>query len=372
MLLNYFNPISIKKKYSAYTIGDNILRHQKDFPDLSDVKIAIFGVEEGGNSLENYGCHKAPDFIREFLYELVAHTNLTPFIADLGNLKIQDTFEDTATLLSTIIAELRSKDITSIVLGGGKELGESIYDGFKKESNLDISYIASDVPLLEGQILHNICHTSNHNLFNINVIGHQAHFVPQLALDTLAKLNFEQCRLGKLKTQYEIVEPLLRNTDLLFLDLNALKHSDSPGNHQASPSGMDGDLACKIAWYAGASDQLKNFSIFEANPDMDIRNQTSKVTAQILWYFFDGFDKKSDDHPNKHLEFLKYRCHFEDKMPDVVFYKSKLSGRWWMEVTIMKNQKNQLKLVPCTYEDYLETTKGTFPDLYLRTLQKWH
>lgn len=373
MLKEFFHPIITKNNYQPYQIGDKIIRNQSEFPDLDDVKMAIFGIGEGSLSPKNLACGLGIHDIRESFYELVAHREVQNQIIDLGDLILGKTAVETLEKVEKVIHFLQEKKIFSLIIGGSIDLGLGIFKGFSTLKNIDLSFVSAKIPILEGELLHKICIHEPSNLFNINVFAHQGHLVPEACLETLSKMNFEQCRLGQLKSKPEQIEPLLRNSDFVLFDINALKHSDAPGKYFSYPSGLDAELACKIAWYAGISDQTKSFGIFEVNPELDQRNQTAIVAAEILWYLMDGFFGRKNDHPNLHNDFVKYRCYFEDKMPDVVFYKSKITNRWWMEVNVENRKAKQVisKLIPCSYDEYVETSKGNFPDLYLKAMQKW-
>jgi formiminoglutamase len=56
-----------------------------DFPDLTNIDLAIVGVEEDRNSENNHGCALAPNEVRKYLYRLYGGTfNIR--VADLGNI----------------------------------------------------------------------------------------------------------------------------------------------------------------------------------------------------------------------------------------------------------------------------------------------
>ena len=53
------------------------------------------------------------------------------------------------------------------------------------------------------------------------------------------------------------------------------------------------------------------------------------------------------------------------------FYKSNKTGRWWMEINLIKDNKyKRHALVPCTYQDYTETTKEQIPDRWFKAQRK--
>ena len=55
----------------------------------------------------------------------------------------------------------------------------------------------------------------------------------------------------------------------------------------------------------------------------------------------------------------------------LVFYKSKFTERWWMEVPMASNSVyTRNSIVPCSYSDYQTATKGEIPDRYISALSK--
>jgi hypothetical protein len=60
----------------------------------------------------------------------------------------------------------------------------------------------------------------------------------------------------------------------------------------------------------------------------------------------------------------------EDDDP-LLFYKSNKSGRWWMEINILSNNKHKRHaLIPCTYKDYTDATKQVIPEKWYKAMRK--
>jgi hypothetical protein len=82
-----------------------------------------------------------------------------------------------------------------------------------------------------------------------------------------------------------------------------------------------------------------------------------------------------NDQPKvKTRTFIKYTTTLKAGKHDLVFYKSKKSGRWWMEVTlppIKGSKKERTHLVPCSYNDYLMAGKDELPDKWWKFHQKY-
>ena len=375
MLTDFLSPIEDKSIYEPHQMGSAVKKYVGNFPSLTNMQIAIIGVAEGRASNKNKETSLASAQVRKEFYRLATIPGVSEFIIDLGDIKPGANFSDTEAALEHVAKTLREEGLILLVIGGSDDLGYSLYKSQEGVSaNLDLTYVSSHLPILPGQMLSKICEHQPNYLFNINALGIQSHYIPSSGLEIMNKLGFNQLRLGQLKSNTEEAEPLIRNTNLFLFNVSAIKQGDAPANYYSNPNGVEGDLACKLCWYAGVSDLANVFGIFEMNPEFDYRNQTAKLVAQMSWYFVDGYRNRVKDHPEHHQEFVRYRCNIESKNPDLVFYKSKRTSRWWMEIPNPKSLSNPDKnvIVPCSYADYQVATTGDLPERYLKTLQKMH
>ena len=187
----------------------------------------------------------------------------------------------------------------------------------------------------------------------------------------MKKMYFDVYRLGEVQSNLEQAEPVVRNADIVSLDLSSIRSSDLPRNISQEPNGFYGEQTCAIARYAGLSDKLTSFGLY-SYADGDMRSD--KLCAQILWYFLLGVDNRKGDYPFADKEsYLKYTVSIQDGTYEVIFYKSHLSDRWWMEVPYpsKKGAKYQRHfMVPCHYEDYQIACGDEIPDRWWQTFQK--
>ena len=384
----YFEPVELpdykfKEETTGHRLGDSIRSYvnKDNFPDLGDVDIAIVGVTEERNAVNNIGCAHAPDYIRNHLYKLF-RGDFSPQIADLGNIKEGHKIEDTYFALASIVAELIKNKIIPVILGGSQDLTfanymayealgqvinivgiDSVFDLGKTEQRLDSQSYLNKI----------ILHQPNF-LFNFTNIGYQSYFVDPEAIVLMKNLYFDVYRLGEIRKNLEDAEPLVRNADMITLDISAIRQSDAPGNNNASPNGFYGEEICQIMRYAGLSDKLSSIGFYEINPRLDVNNQTAHLVAQMIWYFIDGFYNRKHDHPHKDKrDYVKYTVSIKDHKDQLIFYKSKKSDRWWMDVPVKSNYKNIYErhhLVPCSYSDYEIACKDDIPDRWWQAYQK--
>jgi formiminoglutamase len=109
--------------------------------------------------------------------------------------------------------------------------------------------------------------------------------------------------------------------------------------------------------------------IYNFNPYFDERGQTAQLLSQMIWYFVDGFANRKSDSPLYNQEnFLKYIVEISDADLELVFLKSKISDRWWMQVR--DHSSNKTHMIPCSYSDYRQACNDELPDKWLKSLSR--
>lgn len=359
----------------------NINAGGADFPDYLQTDIALLGIRDDRNALNNEGCGLAPNAIRKFLYQLYPGP-YTLRIIDLGNLKTGHSVTDTYFALSSVVAELIANNVLPVILGGSQDMTFANYQAYQNLGQI-INIVSvdplfdlgrSEEELTSRSFLSSIILHQPNYLFNFANIGYQTYFIDQDALKLMKNLYFDTYRVGIVRENLEEVEPIVRNADLLSFDISAIRNSDAPGNANATPNGFYGEEACQIVRYAGLSDKLTSIGFYEVNPRFDPTGQTAHLVAQMIWYFIDGYYNRAHDFPFRNEEdYLKYRVNISDHKEEIVFYKSKKTDRWWMEIPLQPEQKIKYQrhyLVPCSYEDYQIACENDIPDRWWMVYQK--
>ncbi|MCH8904412.1 MAG: formimidoylglutamase [Bacteroidetes bacterium] len=361
--------------------GESVIIHDKNgFPDLKDGDLAIIGVEEDGGDPVNDGSHLAPNTVRKALYEL-ANVNETMRIVDIGNISPQDSPTETYMVLSDVIAELLDEKILPIVIGGSHDLTIGQYRGCKSmvhsinlvvvDSKIDLENKSGDITA--DNFLRNIFDDKEVKLSNFAHLGHQSFYVNESVIQEVQTLKYEAIKLGDLRNSMEEVEPIIRNGDLLSLDISAIRQSDAPGHKSASPNGFYAEQACQITRYAGISDNITSLGIYGVNPEYDNNGQTSQLAAQMIWYFVDGYYSRKNDFPKQDKKtFTKYTVPLKEISKELIFWQSDKSGRWWVEIPVGKDSADleANELIPCSYADYETANKGDLPDRWFKAYEK--
>jgi formiminoglutamase len=383
-LNDYFNPVSIEGPDFEHISGQtgfphNITVHTDSSPikDISKYKIAMFGVPEGRNS-PNAGSLKGPDMIREQLYRLAKIPGRSKII-DLGNMKQGVTFNDTIAGLTDVLSLLIHEKVFPVIIGGSSALIPAID---KAISQYKTGYTLTAVdPRIDYSnerkapdsfnYLNSIINNHKSNFSHYINIGYQTYLNDQQIINRFLKRRSELIRIGDVRQAIHLTEPLFRDSDVTIFDISAVRQSDAPGTISPSANGFYGEEICLLSRYAGISDKLTVFGLFEVNPDFDVRNQTSGLAAQILWFFLEGFSQKQYETPalskSDSGRFIKFHVRVTDLVDDLIFIKSILTDRWWIE---LPSENDQTLYVACSHEDYLKANRNEVPDRWVQAAER--
>ena len=234
------------------TLGEtiNIFRNEDEFPSLEGVSLALLGVKEERGTVDNKGCADGVDYIRKALYPLFDHWP-DIHIVDLGNVRIGKDLNDTYYAVNQVLTELMKNKIVPIIIGAGQDLTYTMYQVYEPTGKL-INITAVD-PMFDigndkeslnshSYLSHIILHQPNF-LFNFTNIGYQSYYVDTENIELMKQLLFDAYRLGNIKQNIELAEPLIRNANLLSFDIAAIRAADAPGVKNASPNGFNGEEA---------------------------------------------------------------------------------------------------------------------------------
>lgn len=379
-LNDYFDPVSIEKPefehlsaQAGFPHNITVYTPNTTLRDISKFRIAIFGVPEGRNS-PGIGTMKGPDGVRRELYKLARIPGKSRII-DLGNMKQGTTFNDTIAGLTDILTFLGEANIFPVIIGGSSALVIAIdkalalmktkYTLLAVDARIDFNSEKKgyDSFTYLNQILRDHKSTFDHY---INV-GYQTHLNDQQVINRFLRRKSELVRTGDARKALHLTEPLFRDSDVAVFDISSVRQSDAPGTTCPSANGFYGEEICLLARYAGISDKLKVFGLFDVNPDLDIRNQTTGLAAQVIWFFLEGFSQKQYEAPvlsdASSGRFIRYHVRVTDLEDDLIFVKSNLTDRWWMEIPASDDRNHY---IACSHEDYLKANHNEVPERWIR------
>ena len=381
----FLQPISpdfleeLKSSLTTKQFGSKIDFYQDFEPHelaLENYQIAILGVYEFRSS-PNSNNDFSYNTIRKCLYQLYPGSWDSKII-DLGDILAGDSLNDTGYLLEKIATYLMKKRVLLLVLGGSKDLAYYQYKSF-----FDVKYMVNflslshtfdlgdaDKDLDNSNYLSHMVVKQPYNLFNYINLGYQTYYVNQDEIDLIDRLYFEAYRLGEVTNSIQIAEPMFRDADFVSFDLTSLKASEVADPNHFMINGFTAQEFCALARYAGISDKTSSFGLYELHKFKQNPAFVSLI-AQVLWYIIEGVSLRfNEEHPKFNQNFTKFTVPNEDN--NLVFLKSNLSGRWWMEIPL-QNENNKLKentFLSCTESDYLTACKLELPERWVKAKAK--
>ncbi|SDD86352.1 Arginase family enzyme [Pricia antarctica] len=382
MAFDFLTPVEDKvlahcELLPAQALGKYLKIHTKrdGLPNLESISIAILGVRESRNAFEKKPEKLNISAIRIQLYKLF-RGNWNSNLADMGNIEEGETVEDTYFVVRNALAELVRKNIVPVIIGATQDITYPAYrafDGIKDLVNLvavdsRFDFGMDDELISSHSYMSKIITEKPNNLFNFSNIGYQSYFNAQEEIDLMERLFFDAYRLGELGADISLAEPVLRNAHMISMDARAVRASEIGLSDSFSPNGFTGREICAIARYAGISDNVSIFGIYE----MENTVQSAQLMAQIIWYFVEGFNFRITESPyNRADDFTKYNVPTD--IEQLVFYKSHLTDRWWVEVPSIlapHTKTNSPALLPCTEKDYLEACDQNIPERWYKAYKK--
>lgn len=371
MALLYLQPIDSEIHLSDYKpqqVGFQLQKyvHEGVFPDLEGVRIAFFCVERfkgEGNAL------------RRHLYRLYMG-NWGFQIADLGNLPLGETEEDTHFAVKELSEYLIRKGIIPLVVGGEQHITYAMYRAFDALEQM-VNLVTVDAKFdfgseqelfIESSYLSRILSEPPVNLLDYTNIGYQSYYVAQEELDLLEKMCFEAHRLGNITADLRTIEPAMRNADIISVDMSCVQTRDL-GLERGYVNGLTNREICTVARYAGISSNVQICGIFEI-PATDMAAQ---LVAEMIWYFYEGFNFRTKELPLVNDEnYTKYIVPIEDIQLE--FFKSNLTDRWWLKPGGDKYAQPQNHippgLIPCLEQEYEAAVQGVIPERWWRSYRK--
>ena len=348
-------------------LGSHIKIYENEFPDLTGTDIILVGVPDERGSGNGNMKGEAPDCIRKQLYQLYQwHTDIR--ITDIGNIKPGHSLADTYAAVRTVTQALIEEKHTVIILGGSHDITLAQYGAYAESKKIIeatcvdtlINLVGESSIRSENFLMEMLTGEPNY-LGHYNHLAFQSYLVHPMMLQTMDKLRFDCYRLGAIKENIQEMEPVLRHSHMLSIDMAALAYAYAPGSG-ISPNGLNGEEICTLTRFAGMSDQLSSIGIYGYNTEDDINLFTAQQIAQMIWYFIDGRAKRQTEAPlSERHHFNEFHVAFNEI--DTLFLQSKRTGRWWMQ---MPNGK----MTPCSQNDYRLASHNEIPERWFRVQER--
>ena len=374
MILEYFN--SVEKNALGFANNLNVdqlgkkigINGRDDYNEFSNINIIIFSISEYRHNQSINKKFNADKDFRKKLYSLYIG-NWTSKIYDMGSLVNGNKISDTNYALEKIINSFVKDQIFVITVGGSQNLTTSLYSSIKPLlSSINLVSINNKLDFTknnntEESYLSRIILDDENNLNQFSNIGYQKHLISQDEIGLINKMKFESLSLGKVKSEVNNAEPVLRDSNLTSFDIRSVKSGDINNAHQY-PNGLTTYEFCSLSRFSGSGSKSKVVSFFE-NWDFSIMNS---LLAEALWYVIDGFNSRFDENPEEDSDDFVY-YHIELDNYKFKFYKSLITDRWWVEFINDELISVEKNIISCTANDYYQSKNSIISKRILTRLK---
>ena len=221
-----FTPIDHQQSdYSSSQLGGFVeVYTEASFPDLTEADVVLIGVPEFRGTATS-GDLSSLAKIRKQYYQLYRGSERLR-IADLGDVLIGDKTTDTFHLLAEVLQECDRRGLFALIIGGQDATFaqyrscvqlQKMVNLVSVDARFDLGLETDD--LNANSYLSKVIQDEPNFLFNFSNIGYQSFLVSQEGISLIDKLYFDAHRLGVVRTEMEEVEPVLRNADILSVDM---------------------------------------------------------------------------------------------------------------------------------------------------------
>ena len=233
-----------------------------------------------------------------------------------------------------------------------------------EQQNLGISLITSSFnscyangkPTIFSEVKQGL----KNNVSGFSILGYQNYFTSPDSEKNLEGLYLQKVRLGALRKSMRIAEAAMRDSNILFVDSNALRRSDFTAAASQSPNGMYAEEYCQLMRYAGFSDKLNGLYI----GGFDLSNGTNAademLIAQGIWHFFEGYSSRKQEIPAV-VDFPSKQFFVElgEQQPVTLhFMQSIATERWWL---FIPNGEHNGCWIACDEDDYEKAKHHELP-----------
>lgn len=326
--------------------------------------IVIIGVPESGRADINSNCNSSPSKIRQHLYSLKNISSSSIF--DAGDIQ-GNTVNDRCQALYDVVNYFYNKKLVILLIGGSQDLTVPLIEVLlNNEQSANLAVVDSIVDFkLNKEIssfswLNFLSNINSQYEINVDFLGLQSYIQSQEGMGFLNNSSSDVMWLGQLLGEkFNNAEAILRRADIVSFDFRVIKDKPQWSDDFLSPNGLSANLACALSKFAGVSDVLKICGFFET-PHND---SDCLLSAEMIWYFIIGVNNRHYDYPfTSAVEYKLYYVPIDGLDESIKFYQNTINNRWWIGV----EQNDKEKLIPCIYDDYLQSLSGVIPNVWIR------
>jgi hypothetical protein len=274
----------------------------------------------------------------------------------LGNLITSDNNKYNCSSFAEVLEKALNSGLYPIVVSNEPAYAKILCEVYSKTSPLQLGFITpalssnlpNGLPNLIG-IAEDFDLTKNNS---ISIIASQIYYADSNWESNIKGTYYQQVRLGVIRTAMQLAEPLLRDSNLLFVDLNAVRNADFTSASSPTPNGLYAEEICQLMRYAGYSDNLRSMFICGFSiPKLAENRIDITLVAQLIWHALEGLASRKNELPGlTSFSSEEFYIDLGEQEPlTLKFMQSQNTGRWWLCIPTANSNG---RWIACDAEDY--------------------
>lgn len=290
-------------------MGEVVKYHPED---LNSAEVVILGCPEDKGVIRNKGrpgARRGPTEIRRAFYKLAPDDHIrSQNIFDIGDVVLGKTLEETHETLRSIVRSLLEQGKLILVLGGGNDISYpdcAALTDVKKDVlvfNIDKHFDVRDIsPRNSGTAYRQLLEQGLIDPGKFYEMGFETFANSPVYEKYLKRKGVNIFSLDEMRTKgiAFFFEEILRTNeyDAVFwgIDMDVMRDADAPGVSSSYPTGLTAQEIMTIMEIAGRYTSFGVVEFTEVNPDVDIDNRTSKLTAILIYTFLSSRELDKDE-----------------------------------------------------------------------------
>jgi len=270
--------------------------------DLNSAEFVILGCPEDKGVIRNKGrpgARRGPTEIRRAFYKLAPDDHIrSQNIFDIGDVVLGKTLEKTHENLRSIVRSILEQDKLILVLGGGNDISypdcAALVD-VKKDVlvfNIDKHFDVRDIsPRNSGTAYRQLLEQGKIDPGKFYEMGFES-FANSPVYEKYLKskgvniFSLDEMRMKGIASFFEEILKINKYNAVFWgIDMDVMRDADAPGVSSSYPTGLTAREIITIMEIAGRFTTSGVVEFTEVNPELDIDNRTSKLTAILMHTF---------------------------------------------------------------------------------------
>jgi len=199
----------------------------------------------------------------------------------------------------------------------------------------------------------------------LSYIGLQKQLIRTSDYNHALQLSEGFLSLGDLRSNLQYAEVVLRDSNILNVDLSSIRRDQNPDCLTAPICGLSIIEMCQLMKYAGASDKLKIINVHGIDFNAPKNSIQAQILSHMLWYILEGIPFREAGIPAEMVNKTEYLIETHHSDLTFKFIHNLDSNRWFVNIP-----ESDHEVFSCDEKDYLSAKNNELSPRITRLISK--